>query len=242
MQLEDKQTFTKNWGLLAKLQKGVFLVCFGFFLWFCFLFSLCFVRLFCNKGPKRLFPAILEVFVDVFPPKGLSLKSLFSSYSVFLFVFLLSSLSKFHFFFAFCPSTLFLENIINFWFLLFLIFLSFPFLMFACFFETNFPNIPFLKPKLLSFLVVFSSVILVFVFMVRVSAFLLLCWFCFGQFSCLVVFCFCLVSCFASIYEQNTVFPAILVFFELSWLKGSLLFTCFLLLLLFCFLCCLFAV
>ena len=25
--------------------------------------------------------------------------------------------------------------------------------MFACFFQTNFPNIPFLKPKLLSFLV-----------------------------------------------------------------------------------------
>ena len=39
-------------------------------------------------------------------------------------------------------------------FLLFLFCLPFPFLMFACLFETNFPNIPFLKPKLLSFLAV----------------------------------------------------------------------------------------
>ena len=44
--------------------------------------------------------------------------------------------------------------------------------MFACLLETNFPNIPFLKPKLLSFLAVsfFSFVVLVFVFMVYVSA------------------------------------------------------------------------
>ena len=66
--------------------------------------------------------------------------------------------------------------------------------MFACFFETNFANIPFLKPKLLSFWLFFSSVVLVFVLMVKVSAFLFLCWFCFGIF---LYFGFCLVSCFA---------------------------------------------
>ena len=53
--------------------------------------------------------------------------------------------------------------------------------MFACFFDTNFPNIPFFKARLLSFLAgSFSVVIFVFVFMVYVFAFLFLCWFCFG--------------------------------------------------------------
>ena len=73
--------------------------------------------------------------------------------------------------------------------------------MFACLFETNFPNIPFLKPKLFSFLAVcfFSSVAFVFVFMVSVFA-----WG--GGF----VFLFLVLL---SIYEQKVVFPAILVFF-----------------------------
>ena len=56
---------------------------------------------------------------------------------------------------------------------------------------------------------------------------------------------FCFVSCFlflvsVSGYEENLVFPAILVFFELCWLKCGL-FLCFMILFLF-FLCCLSAV
>ena len=39
--------------------------------------------------------------------------------------------------------------------LLFFFCSPFPFLMFACLFETNFPNIPFFKPKLLSLLAVY---------------------------------------------------------------------------------------
>ena len=119
----------------------------------------------------------------------------------------MSSLSKFHVFFVFCPS--------NFWgLLLFFVLLPFPFQMFACFFETSFPNIPFLKPKLLSFwLFLFSSV----VFVLYVSALLFLCWF--GFWSFFVLFLSCFLFCFQSM--KNNVFPAILVFFELCWLKGS---------------------
>ena len=75
--------------------------------------------------------------------------------------------------------------------------------MFACLFETNFPNIPFLKPKLLSFLAVsfFSSVVLVFVFMVYGSAFLFLCWLCFFCVFVIVL----LIVCFQSM--KKSCFP-----------------------------------
>ena len=115
---------------------------FLFFWWFYFFFALCFCFV------KRLREAIFlqscnfrGVSFCFVPPKGLSLKSVFSSY--FLFFFLLSSLSKFHFSLLFVHQP-FLEIclVVSFVFL----FLPFPFLMFACLFETNFPNIPFLKP------------------------------------------------------------------------------------------------
>ena len=90
-------------------------------------------------------------------------------------------------------------------FLLFFFCLPFPFLMFACLFETNFPNIPFLKPKLLSFLAVyFFLVALLFVFMVYVSAFLFLCWLFFLFFVFVFVFLFLVLL---SIYEKKSCFP-----------------------------------
>ena len=169
---------TKIGGCLPKCKKVFFWYVFGF--WVVLFFFSVFLCFCFEKGPKRLFSCNFRVFLFYsVPPTGLSLKSVFfSSYSVFLFF--LSSLVKIHFSFPFCPSTPFWEHSYL-GFLLFFFLLPFPFLMFACFFETNFPNIPFWKPKLLSFLAVsLSYVVFVFVFMVYGSAFLFLCWFCFG--------------------------------------------------------------
>ena len=100
--------------------------------------------------------------------------------------------------------------------------------MFACFFETNFPNIPFLKPRLLSFLIVWFFILLFLVLFswLHVSAFLFLMLVLFLVSFILLLSFFCLVSCFAfTDYEKNTVFLALLVFFlKLSWLKGSFMF------------------
>ena len=146
------------------------------------------------------------------------LKCFFSSYFVFL---LLSSLSKIHFLFAFYPSTPFYRRL--FVGLLFFFFcLPFPFLRFACLFDTNLPNIPFLKSNLLSFLAFsffccscscFDCVCF------SLSVILLLCWLCFWCFF--VLFCVLFLSSFLFCFQsmKKVVFPAILVFFELCWLK-----------------------
>ena len=100
--------------------------------------------------------------------------------------------------------------------------------MFDCLFETNFLTSPFWNPSCFNFwlFLFFSSVVLVFVFMVYGLAFLFLCWLCFWcSFVFVLYFCFCLVSCFAFSLWQKAVFLAILVlFFQLCWLKGSLFF------------------
>ena len=76
--------------------------------------------------------------------------------------------------------------------------------MFACLFETNFPNIPFLNPSCFHYWqFIFPSVVLVFVFMVYVSAFLFL-GFVFGIllfFIC--VFAFVLLLVLLSVYEKS---------------------------------------
>ena len=85
--------------------------------------------------------------------------------------------------------------------------------MFACFFQTNFPNIPILKPKLLSFLVVYLFLLL-FLFLFSCFTFLPFCFdvgFVFSMF-CSVLVLFCFVSCFAFTDYENMVFPASLVF------------------------------
>ena len=94
----------------------------------------------------------------------------------------------------------------------FFFFLPFPFLMFACFFQTNFPNIPFLKSNLLSFLAVsFFFCCCCFCFhsiCFSLSVFLSLCWLCFWCFSfvlfCVLSFLFFLVL--LSVYEKKKLF------------------------------------
>ena len=89
--------------------------------------------------------------------------------------------------------------------------------MFACFFQTNFPNIPFLKPKLLSLLVVYLFLQL---FLFSCFMFLPFCFdvgFVFGMFylflSCfLFCFLFCLHRLCLHRLWKNIVFPAIPVF------------------------------
>ena len=112
---KKKQKFTKNKGLFAKMQKVFFWSVFCFLVFF---FFLCvFVLVFCKKAHK-VFSCNFRGF-KICSPKGLSLKSFFSSYSVFFLGFPVSSLSEIHFFFAFCPSTSFFQNIIIFGFFCF---------------------------------------------------------------------------------------------------------------------------
>ena len=176
-------------------QRCFFWSFFGFW-WFCFfLVSLRFcASVLYTIARNGYFPAFLEVFCLFCSHKRLVLNCLF----FFLFCF-------FAFVFPFknpFSSLLFVHQHLfrrdSLWGF-FCFSLACLFLMFACLFKTNFPNIPVFKPKLLSLLAVyFSSVVLVFVFMVYVSAFLCLCWLCFWYFVVFhLCFCFCLVACFA---------------------------------------------
>ena len=142
---------------MPECKKVFFCHVFGFGVFF----SLCFCAFVLHKiAQNGYFPAFLEVFCLFCSHKRPILNCLFSSYFVFL---LLSSLSKSIFSLLFVHNPLVRkDSLCSFFFCL-----PFPFLRFACLFETNFPNIPFLKPKLLSLLAVsFFSVVLVFVFMV----------------------------------------------------------------------------
>ena len=135
------------------------------FWWFCFLLPVFWFLCFAKKAQKGYFPAILEVFLStLFPQKACLKVFLFFPFSVFL---LLSSLSKLHFIpLLFWPSAPFWKTLI-FLVSFFFFFLLFPFLMFACFFQTNFPNIPFipfLKSNLLSFLAVSFFLLFLFLF------------------------------------------------------------------------------
>ena len=213
----EKQKFTKNWGLFANMQKAFFCL-FSGALGFCaFLWGS-----FSEKPQKGHFRAVLEVLSSSVAPKGLSFESFSSSYfGVFLFVFCLP--------FPFWD----VSSVI-------LFLLPFPLLVFACFFEISFPNIPFSKPTcfnhwlflFLLLLVLFScymSLLLCFMLALFLACFLLL------------LFCFCFVSGFGIQTMKNIVFSAFLVFFESCWLKVVYLHAfcfwscCF-------FLCCLFPV
>ena len=167
--------------------------------------------------------AFLEVFCLFCSHKRPVLKCFFSSYFVFFaFVFLFKNPFLY---FLFVHQPLFNKRLFV-GFLLFFFCLSFPFLSFACLFDTNFPNIPFLKSNLLSFLAVFFFPLLLFLFslsmfqpfcfFVVMSALFLVFLFCF--FLC---FCFCssFLFCFQSL--KKGCFPCNSgVCFELCWLKG----------------------
>ena len=108
-----------------------------------FFFFVCFVLFVWKKPKEGYFPAILEFFVFCVPKRSLFQILLF-------FLFCCVSL------FSFCPpfqnSILFLlllsintclEHIIILVSSVFLFLLPLPLFMFACFFQTNFPNMPF---------------------------------------------------------------------------------------------------
>ena len=180
--LKKKQELTKNRGGVCQHAKRCF--CYLFLLLFGgFGFSLFFI--FLEKSQKGYFPSILEFFF--LSPKGLSLKSFFSILFSFL-VFLLSSLSKLHFFLClFVHQPLFGKHS-YFWFL----YLSFSCLFLSeCLlvsFKKSFLKSHFWNPSCFHFgCLSISSV--VFVFMFHVSAFLFWCWLCFWY----VLFCSCLV-------------------------------------------------
>ena len=155
VQVEKKHKFYQKYGVVCQHVKKVF-----FCLFFCFLvvvfYFLPFLCFLFGISPKTLFSCRFRVFFV--PPKGLSLKSFFSSYSVLFPCFPFVLPFKFHILsLTFVHQPLFGVYYYYYimWFLLsFFYLLPLPLFMFACSFQTNFPNIPFLKPKLLSFLVV----------------------------------------------------------------------------------------
>ena len=199
-------------GLFAKMPKGVFLYVLGL-QWFCFFFLVflcfCFVKKAqYKKGPKRLFSCNFRVFVLFCSPIRPVFKFLLFFLFCFLFLILLSSLAKFHFFlFLFVHQPLF-GNIIIFGLFCFSFSCLFPFLMFACFFETYFPNIPFLKLKLLSFLAVLCLLLLL--FLVSWCVFLPFCFyvgFVLGNFLVFIFCCFVLFLVMLSVYGKKHCFP-----------------------------------
>ena len=178
----------------------------------CFLFV--FVLVCLEKAPQRLFSSSFRVFFYIVPPKGLSLKSFFSCYSVVFSLF--SCCPPFQnsiFSLAFAHQPLF-GKYYSFLVSSVFLFFCFPLLMLACFSETNIPNISLLKPTLLSFLVVYLFLQL-FLFLFACFLFLwfcFLCWLCFWYVFLLFLFCFCFASCFAFRLWKKHCFPAILVF------------------------------
>ena len=176
-------------GGVCQQQKGVFLLVFLLFGGFVFLCVFIFLL---EKNKKVVFLQFWSLF---YVPKRPVFKSFFSSYSVIFsgvpFVFPFTTPL---FFFAFCPSSPCWKTLIVLVSLSFF-FLPFPFSMFACFFQTNFPNIPFLKPKLLSFLVVYLFLLFCFCFHVLCFCLSVLMLALFLVCFILILSCFCFVSC-----------------------------------------------
>ena len=206
MQLEQKQKFTKNRGCLPKCKKGLFLVCFFFaFWWFCFLLPVFWFLCFVKKGPKRLFSCNFRGLLSILFPQKACLKVFLFFLFCFFFAFVFPFKTPFCPF-AFWPSAPFWKTLI-FLVSFFFFFLLLPFLMFACFFQRNFPNIPFLKSNLLSFLAASFFCCSCFCFgcvCFSLSVFLLLCWLCFW---CFFGFVLCFVFVFflvlVPVYEKS---------------------------------------
>ena len=201
-------------GFVCQHAKGVFW-CFG-----CFSLFLFFL------GRKKSQKAIFRSFRG-FPlcsSKRPVFKSFCSSHPFFL-VFLCLPFQNSIFFLGLLSINPFLESFLFLGFFSLSV-LAFPLLMFAGFFEINFPNIPWFKPNLLSSLAVslfvffflLFSVAFVLVFLFFVSAFLFYVGFVLVCYFLYFLFCFQIV--------KKSCFPAILVFCESCWLEGSL-FLCF---------------
>ena len=154
---------------------------FGFFSLFLF---------FLEKVQKRQFPSSFGVIVPCCSPKGLSLKSFFSSYSVFFLVFLLSSLSNSIPCLCFLSINLFLKVFFG------GVLLS----VFCCLFlsscllvslKQTFLTSPFWNPSCFRFLVVSFFLLLLFLFLFSWCMFLPFCFFRLALFLvCLLLFLF----------------------------------------------------
>ena len=189
------------------MQKGVFLFVFFVVWWFCFSLCVLFSLFGEKKSPTRLVSCNFRVFFFLCPQEACLQNPSFLPILFSFLVFPLSSLSKLHFFFAFCPSAPFWKTLV-FLVSLSFFFLPFPFLMFACFFRTNVPNIPFLKPKLLSCLVV-SLFLQLFLFLIYMFHRFCLSVLMLALFLvCLILFlsCFCFVLVLLSQTMKNIVF------------------------------------
>ena len=156
------------------MPKGMFFFFFGVFVLFC----------------------LLEVFLFC-SPKALALNPLFSSCSSF--VFFCFPFQNSNFSLDFCPSTLYFgkHDFFGGGLVQSLLFLPFPFLMFASVFQTNFPNMPFFKPNLFN---VYLFIILLLLFLLLLLLFLFSCLmffsllflsrFCFWHVFLIFLFCF----------------------------------------------------
>ena len=206
--LKTKQKFTKNRWVFANMF-FVFL-----FVYFCCLvvlfFSLCLIFCLERQKQKCYCPAILGYFFFFVSPKGLSLKSFFSSYSVFFFGFPFVFPFKTHFL-LFVHQPLF-EKHYYFWFL---------YLSFSCLFLSQCLLVSFKQTFLTSHFwnpSCFHLWLFLFLFYCFLACFIFLpfCFdvgFVFGMFI-LFLSCFCFVSCLAFTDYENIVFLATLVFFS----------------------------
>ena len=201
VQVEQKHNLPKIGGCLPTCK--VFLSVFGALAFFSlFWFFFCFGG---GEVKERQFSWNFIVFFLFVPPKGLSLQPFSSSYSFFSFLSVCLPFQNSIFFFDFCPSTLFGKHS------LFLVLLSFffgpfPFLMFACCFEANYPNIPFFIYQLVLIVGCLYVVAFVLVFMLMFLIFYLY-WLCFWYAFLLLLFCSCCVSCVAFRLWTKRCFP-----------------------------------
>ena len=230
----------KNRGGLQNGQRCFFGPCLGFG-GFVFWFSLCFcASVLYTIAQNVYFLACLEVFCLFCSHKRPVLNCLFSSYFVFFaFVFPFKNPFSSSCFLSINPL---LEKTlcgISFVFLL----LAFPFLMFACLFETNIPNIPFLKPKLLSLLAIYFFLLL-FLFLFSWCMFQPFCFYVGFVFGILLfficVFVFVLLLVLLSIYEKKKLFSCNSGVLDMLLRRVVCFLLCFMFLFLFVFLCCLF--
>ena len=137
--------------------------------------------------------------IILFPQKA-CLKVWFSSYLFFCFCL---PFQKSIFYLLFVHQPLFTEDSLWGFFSFSLFAFSFPKVCLFTLLHTNFPNIPFLKPNLLSFLAVsFFSVVLVFVFIVYVSAFLFFIMLVLFLVFCLLCFVFLFLSSFLFCFQS----------------------------------------
>ena len=193
--LKKADTLPKIGGCLSTCENGVFLFFLFSFCWFFGGFVCFFIfGLLLEKTPSKGYPSCnFRGLSSSVPPKALSLKSFSSSYSVFPCFPFVFPFENIPYFLCFVHQPLLGKHYILCFFCLFVFLFLFPLSVFASFFETSVPNVPFFKPNLLSFLGNFCC----FCFGVHVSCFcfLMFAGFVYGVIF-FVTFCVCFISCF----------------------------------------------